>query len=1086
MGSESSVREATRVYADAPAWHLAWTLDERLALRRGSAVIDRDRGERRLEMWKDEKLFSTAPELLTTRLKQLGMTEDDLVGVLGESAESLAARVGHSPEFARTLAEAWQVKPDDGDADSHDHAGFEVFALPLVRHGRRRIEAAVRELCANLPSGHVDADALVAALCMPPMAAISSVISRTMVLELNVLRIHEELRGDTPQERFADFLTRLRAPKYAGPLLAEYPVLARDLVRLVDNWVAARTEFAERLLRDLPDLVARFPDEAELGTVNRVDFDAGDSHRNGRSVAIVWFDNGVRVVYKPRPMRIDCHFQDMLRWLNDRGISLPLRTLWVLDRGDYGWSEFVEATGCETREEVARFYRRQGSYLALLHCLAAIDFHHENLIAVGEHPVLVDLEALFHPRSGGGRTPPHVPPHAMRVMSESVLSVGLLPIPILAFDDDSVSGVDLSGLGGPDGQLSPTPVPTFDDNGTDRMRLVRRRVAMTGGQNTPRLDGNGVTVLDFQEEIVAGFQETYRLLLAHRDELLSPDGPVETFSEDTVRVVLRSTRTYARILQEGTHPDLLRDAADRDRFYSVLWGGEHPPESQEAISAAEYAQIVVGDIPIFTACVASRDLVAGDGTVIPSVLETSGLQRARERISELSEEHLVQQTWFLQGSLTALVMGGTAEFGAGYRVPRAAGAAEPDAYLAAARRIGDRLLDLAVLEDDKVCWLGLTLVQEKVWQLGPATIDLYSGIAGIALFLGYLGEATGDVRYRRVADTAAQALVRQFERLAEMGVEDLRLLGMGACSELGGPLYALSHLGFLWRREDLLDAAELAVPHLRDLVEQDTALDVVSGSAGAVFALLALDAARGDRRHLDLCRALAAKLVSAGRRDDTGVSWVCSINPSAALTGFSHGASGIAVALSRVDRATGGREYADVVRAALAFERSTRDPHTGLWPDLRDIADAGAMSAWCHGAPGIGLARAELRDYLSDDDDAVRSDLRDAARLTLASGLGQVITGTGNHCLCHGDLGNVEALRTMGDALGDEAVSDAAERVAAGLLAHLEEAGPVCGVPLGVETPGLMAGLSGIGYGLLRFARPDEVPSVLLFEPPRR
>ena len=71
-------------------------------------------------------------------------------------------------------------------------------------------------------------------------------------------------------------------------------------------------------LRDLPDLVARFHDEAELGTVNRVDFDAGDSHRNGRSVAIVWFDNGVRVVYKPRPMRIDCHFQDMLRWLNDR------------------------------------------------------------------------------------------------------------------------------------------------------------------------------------------------------------------------------------------------------------------------------------------------------------------------------------------------------------------------------------------------------------------------------------------------------------------------------------------------------------------------------------------------------------------------------------------------------------------------------------------------------------------------------------------------------------------------------------------------------------------------------------------------
>jgi hypothetical protein len=39
---------------------------------------------------------------------------------------------------------------------------------------------------------------------------------------------------------------------------------------------------------------------------------------------------------------------------------------------------------------------------------------------------------------------------------------------------------------------------------------------------------------------------------------------------------------------------------------------------------------------------------------------------------------------------------------------------------------------------------------------------------------------------------------------------------------------------------------------------------------------------------------------------------------------------------------------------------------------------------------------------------------------------------------------------------------------------------------LAVETPGLMTGLAGIGYGLLRLAVPTRVPSVLVLEGPVR
>ncbi|MFF4618758.1 hypothetical protein [Nonomuraea jabiensis] len=35
-----------------------------------------------------------------------------------------------------------------------------------------------------------------------------------------------------------------------------------------------------------------------------------------------------------------------------------------------------------------------------------------------------------------------------------------------------------------------------------------------------------------------------------------------------------------------------------------------------------------------------------------------------------------------------------------------------------------------------------------------------------------------------------------------------------------------------------------------------------------------------------------------------------------------------------------------------------------------------------------------------------------------------------------------------------------------------------------VQVPGLMTGLAGIGYGMLRAARPDRVPAVIALERP--
>jgi class II lanthipeptide synthase len=83
--------------------------------------------------------------------------------------------------------------------------------------------------------------------------------------------------------------------------------------------------------------------------------------------------------------------------------------------------------------------------------------------------------------------------------------------------------------------------------------------------------------------------------------------------------------------------------------------------------------------------------------------------------------------------------------------------------------------------------------------------------------------------------------------------------------------------------------------------------------------------------------------------------------------------------------------------------------------------------------------------------------------------------------LCHGELGAVEPLQWLTER--DHPAIEAVRRRRAGLvLAAVQQYGPRCGTPRGVTSPGLLTGLAGIGYGLLRLGF-GNISSVLLLEP---
>ena len=87
----------------------------------------------------------------------------------------------------------------------------------------------------------------------------------------------------------------------------------------------------------------------------------------------------------------------------------------------------------------------------------------------------------------------------------------------------------------------------------------------------------------------------------------------------------------------------------------------------------------------------------------------------------------------------------------------------------------------------------------------------------------------------------------------------------------------------------------------------------------------------------------------------------------------------------------------------------------------------------------------------------------------------------------HGTTTNVVAAKTTARAtwpLGNPALNHQAECIANRAAHQIQQTGPICGTPRELDVPGLMTGLAGIGYGLLRAAQPGRIPSVLLLQPP--
>jgi len=894
--------------------------------------------------------------------------------------------------------------------------------------------------------------------------------------------------------RYDEFVADMREGGCGG-LFEDKPVLLRLLATLVRQWIDTSIELIGRLAADLPAIRRDLLEPGTGGRVAAIEGDLSDPHNNGRSVQIIRFEGGARVVYKPKDLQLDVAWHALIDRLNRAEPPVALRAVRTVARDGYGWTEFIDHGGCADRHGCARFFRRAGAWLALLHGFAATDMHQENMIACAEHPVPIDLETILQPSADEHKIQEpegEAFNAAMDIIANSVMTVGLLP----AYGRSADNSV--FAMGGLTADWGARTVVKWNDVNSDAMRPARVLEPGTTNTNLPHVGGSYAKFADHIDDFIAGFADYARFL--RRQTQTDSEFLFRGFAAVAVRKVVRPTRFYYMLLQRlkdhrsmddgaiwSAQADFVARLAEWDKESDPLW----------PLHRAERAALLSLNVPYF--------VLASDGNEITDVhgvsvrtSATPGLTRARARVQGFDEQEIAWQVEVIRENTAAVLP-------AALKTPspisplenRLADAKAPvpaeQAFLAEADRIAAELSDYAIRRGPGAAWIGLDwLGDSEVFQLVCLGPDLYNGTSGIALFLAAHAAATG----RKPSGELALAAVAQLRKnLKGRNAPRLaRTLGIGAATGLGSIVYAFAVMAKCLRDDDLLaDAAAAARLFTDELIAADKRLDVMGGCAGAILALLRLyrDSPSADllARAIKCGEHLLAqrRLGDSGRRMWVGQGLGANA-PAHGLNGMSHGAAGFAYALASLAAASGRDDFADAAAECIAFEDSSYDAARHNWPDLRGAGAPTWPCQWCHGAPGIGLARLGMARFGASkcggqnrDARQLWADISNAAAGVEQASLGAVDT------LCCGALGRIEFMCEAASALERGELREFAARR---LLAVLQQAAASGDYRWNAGKRrfnlGLFRGLSGVGYTLLRQACPLQgsktLPNVLIWE----
>lgn len=755
-------------------------------------------------------------------------------------------------------------------------------------------------------------------------------------------------------------------------------------------------------------------------TLTKVILSGADLHNNNQQVLIFEFNHVQKIIYKPRAMECYKAFFEFIHAFNLLQTTVQLREIWVhCGESEYGWMEFIEDTPITSSQELAL---NAGAMTALVHLLCANDMHNTNVIASGNHLIPIDLETIVLPY----RPPSYEQTLAEELFSESLFSTHLLPFWMTSAED--IHGIEFGGLS--------------------------KSIFSKLSPNDQRV---------FFDAIIS----TYEFIIKNQDLL-----PWHVFLGGKIRYVHRPTQTYHKLLRCTTDKREVESGLMRSLRLYALYALDHLiPNHQDkhfAIFKSEMEQMERGDIPYFQTRCDSLDLTIDPTTIVCGYFQKNGLTHCSERRQKVllpsflhfnikllmsSFEHMKEST------LPQITLMNT-------NLPL-----DLEMTWGLIEQIEKALLDTAHAKIDSLSWVTSRYISQNSFMVTPAHFDFYEGVSGIAMFFAALHHAApSEARKQHVYETLNPLLnaIHTHSLGYHRPGKSFFLNGMA------GIALGLMRCGMLMKDQTLVQEA-LEIASNASLSKDTSNNCVLDGVAGGLMVLIELYHWSKSPLLLEKITQWSDYLLSQRVINSHGLRSWHTINQKWCHTGYAYGAAGIAHALIESWHITHNDAYLEAALEGLKWEDTYWNNEQENWWDLYDANNPSTdILGWCRGFSGSIGARHHIEKHLTTINWPASKE-----RL-----MHKLLTQHNFNCddCCCGFGGLLDICWSIAhSSQRDPTFFDATQLKASEWVQTMNQRGKwQLKHNAVISTLGLLHGITGIGYLLLRFIDPD-LPSALQF-----
>ncbi|WP_315906908.1 type 2 lanthipeptide synthetase LanM [Priestia koreensis] len=724
----------------------------------------------------------------------------------------------------------------------------------------------------------------------------------------------------------------------------------------------------------------------------------GDTHNNGTSVAIITFEQGEKIVFKPRSVSGELGYTNFIQEINTF-ISPKMPSLTVIHCGDYGFTEFVEMN-----EEKTDMFQA-GRLACLMFLLNATDMHYSNILWTDEGPLPIDLETLFHPsriRKGILESKKS----AYYALEKSVYGTGILPISLGTKAGQGSVDVGFTGIRN---ENSVSPFKTFDikDGFSSDIRVVWKKQNIDNTlSNDPEFEAY---IHERCDQIIGGFSEFF--MQVYPQKHLFIDAARKAFSKVKFRYIHNMTYRYEQILRILSDAEPSRDINTAHTLLSRT--GILSLTSDTNLVLSECSQLWNGDIPYFSVNFQGTEVLSGDEVV--SHIPTSPESQFVSKMEQLTEKDLTVQTNLIRLAFVAKLADPHADgklnldesvfineeknkFEKLHTVKDYDNKKHKEIISWFSKSISESVLDDRYEHLPKT-WVGpVAKFGGQGWTPGVLGYDLYNGRVGPALALAVSGKLLSD----HDAITASNDIFEKSSKILEDKSFELRnvlLSGIGGFSGVSGLLWTLFAAGNYVGNERWKEVAADAWPLLhRHLDAPDhNFFDMITGKSSSI--VMRYRTQEEFKLNDDLISSILSMAYGKMNASDTEVT-----------SGLTHGYGQLLWFFALVNQRQKTSELKRVVEDIDLLIRNKYTNNDGIIEIYKDGGNMNVSSSWCNGLAGLLIAYYEAYKSNILPKESVLNVIDQLRRIPVSR----------VPVLCHGSLGIVEALQYVSESFPEE------------------------------------------------------------------